>query len=159
MPTRVSTNMARKLTALAAEAPLVLIDLLHPQLTPNIYVVVDNAEVTSGGQLYQPIPLEFTWVSDNDKDPPSASITIDNADEVLTPWLEVSGGGRGATVVVKITTRDDPNTIDLSRSLELSDVKEENGKVTGRLGFNDLINKKLVAAIFNRVNAPGLYTQ
>jgi hypothetical protein len=140
----------------AGELPLVLLEINHSVLSEPIRVVNDQLEITSNGNLYVAYPFAISLPDDAER-LPKATLTIDNIGRELTTWLEASGGGRGATCTIRLVMRAAPDVIEYEITMELTNLAIDWQKVTGQLGFEDLLNRPAVQLQIRQDTAPGLF--
>lgn len=141
----------------ASEWPLWLVEISHPDLTQPARVVRDNLDLTHQGNLFVAGAFELTPPDDLAAGSPRAQLSIDNVGKELMQWLELSNGGRGASVRLLQVLRSDPNTVQFEVTMELSHVTATSLVVTGSLGFDELLNISAVGLTYNLQTAPGLF--
>lgn len=141
----------------SGELPLVLLEVNHPGLSEPIRVVGDTEDITCNGNLYVAFPFQISLPDDFDGRLPKATLTIDNVGRELTTWLEASGGGRGATCTIRLVMRAAPNVIEYEIKMDLTNLSIDWLKVSGSLGFEDLLNRPAVQWQIRQDTAPGLF--
>lgn len=141
----------------AAEAPLLMIEIAHPQLTQPIRVVNDTQDLTSNGNLFVALAFRATLPDDKDKQLPRARLAVDNVGRDLVGWLELSGGGEGATCRMMQVLRSNPNLIEWEVTLDLNNVSIDWVEVGGDLGFTDILNRPGTVITYRPDVCPGLY--
>lgn len=153
------SNRFRETTARtgAPEAPLMLLEINHADLIDPIRVVNDTDDITSNGELFTAVSFRTTLPDDLDQGNPRAGLAVENVGRELTQWLELSGGGQGATVRMMQVLRSDPDVIEWEVTLDLNAVRQTMPEVTGQLGFDDLLNLPGIALTYRPDVAPGLF--
>ena len=93
----------------ATEAPLILLEISHPQLTQPVRVVNDTQDLLSNGNTYVGFPFRCVLPDDFENQLPKARLAIDNVSRDLMYWIETTGGGQGSTATfnqIWIATHD-----------------------------------------------------
>jgi len=141
----------------APELPVWLLEIDHPDLAVPVRVVNDNEDLTALGEDW--IALAFRLVPPDDKSAgkPRASLAVDNVGRELMPWLELSGGGRGATCRLIHLRRSAPNTIEYETTMALTNISAKNNQVRADLSYDELLDMPLVTKTYNLQTAPGLF--
>jgi len=141
----------------AEEAPLVLLEIIHPQLDSPIRVVNDTQNITSNGHEYIAYPFRATLPDDYENKLPKALLSIDNIGRELMLWLETSGGGLGSTGTFRQVMRSRPDQVEWSITMSLFNVSATNLEVTAELGFENLFSKPAVLVSYRPDTSPGLF--
>lgn len=141
----------------ATELPLMLVEINHDDLAAPVRVVDDTDNITHNGNLYVAMRFSVKPPDDLSQGAPRASLAVDNVGRELMPWLELSGGGRGATATLRQVMRSTPNTVEWEITMDLSNLVANAATVVGTLGFDDLLNLPALPVRYTLENAPGLY--
>lgn len=141
----------------AKEAPLLLLEINHVDLTTPIRVVNDNQDLVHNGNTFTAMAFRATLPDDLEQGNPRATLAVDNVGRELTQWLELSGGGRGATVRMVQVLRSVPNTVEWDVTLDLADVQVNLLEVSGSLGFEDILNLPGIPLTYRPDVAPGIF--
>ena len=146
----------------AAELPRVLLEITHSALTVPIRVVNDNQDLVSNGDTFIALGFDIVLPDETDRQLPRATIEVDNVGKgpdgnSLADWLEQSTGGQGAQIRIMQVLRSAPDTIEWDITLDLSNVRLKFLKVTGDLGFEDILNRPGIPLTFRPETAPGLF--
>lgn len=141
----------------AKEVPLLLLEINHVDLTTPIRVVNDNQDLVHNGNTFTAMAFRATLPDDLEQGNPRATLAVDNVGRELVGWLELSGGGRGATVRMIQVLRSAPNTIEWEVTLDLNDVQINLLEVTGTLGFEDILNLPGIPLTYRPDVAPGIF--
>lgn len=158
MPRNYSRSFQEKVNSTSAnEAPLLLLEISHVDLVTPIRVVNDNQDLAHNGNTFVAMAFRITPPDDMQDGQSRAAIAVDNVGRELTQWLEMSGGGQGATVRIIQVLRSAPNTIEWEVTMDLADVRINQREVTGTLTFDDILNLPAVALVYRPDVAPGIY--
>jgi hypothetical protein len=158
MPRVYSSEFKSTLAEVSApEAPLVLLQIDHPELAQPVRVVNDTEDLTSNGNLYVAIPFRCTLPDDFENQLPKARLSVDNVGKDLMYWIETSGGGNGSLVTMSQVMRSRPDQIEWSITMNLFNVSCNMTEVSGELGYENLFAKKAIALQYRPNNSPGLF--
>jgi len=157
MARSLSASAKRKMNATGGEAPVLLLEIDHPDLPGPVRVVKDNEDLTSTGNLFVAMAFDITPPDDLSTGLPRATLRVDNIGRELTQWLNVSGGGKGATARMMYVMRDAPDLIEWETTLELSNVTQTPASVDGQLGYTDILNLPGTVQTYRPETAPGLF--
>lgn len=141
----------------APEAPLVLLEIDHPDLTDPVRVVNDTQDLTSNGNLFVACPFRCTLPDDFENQLPRATLSVDNIGRDLVYWIETSAGGEGSTVRFMQVMRSRPNLVEWEITMSLTNVVVNMLEVSGQLGFENLFNRPAVHLAYRPENSPGLF--
>jgi len=141
----------------AAEAPLIALEITHPDLVTPIRVVNDNQDLVHLTETFVAMAFRIDLPTDEDRGLPQARLAVDNVGREMMQWLEASDGGAGAKVRIIQLLRSAPDTVEWEITMDLSNVKATMLEVTGRLGFEDLLNRPGVTLTYRPDTAPGLF--
>ena len=152
-----SAAARRKLAATSGEAPLTLLEISHPDLGAPIRVVADTQDLVHLGDVFVALAFDIELPDEMAHQAPRASLAVDNVGRAMTDWIEASNGGEGATVRIMQVMRDDPDVVEWEAALDLSNVSMTRQRITGSLGFEDLLNRPGVLMRYDPRTAPGLF--
>lgn len=141
----------------ATEAPLLLLEIAHADLAQPIRVVNDNQDLLRDGHTFTAMAFRATMPDDSEERLPRAALSIDNVGRELTQWLELSGGGQGATVRMIQVLRSVPDLIEWEVTLDINDVRIDMLEVSGSLGFDDILNLPAIPLTYRPDVAPGIF--
>ena len=141
----------------APEAPLILLEITHPDLALPVRVVNDTQDVTSNGDLYVAVPFRCELPDDLENQQPKARLAIDNVGRDLVYWLEISGGGEGSSVHVMQIMRSTPDVVEWEITMQLANVRITQAEVSGELNFENLFGRPAVAVQYRPDTAPGVF--
>lgn len=153
-----SSSARQNLLATSADEPfLVLLEITHADLAVPVRVVNDTQNFISNSVEFIGCPFDVTLPDDVSGQVPQAQLQIDNIGRDLTQWLEYSRGGQGAICRIMQVMRSDPNVIEFDMTLDLTNMVITNEKVTGVLGFQNMLNRTGTIPTFTPQTAPGLW--
>lgn len=141
----------------APELPLILLEIRHPLLAEPMRFVNDVQDLVSNGENYVAAKFVFTWPDDLDKQTPRAQLQIGNVRGDVGAFFERTHGGRGATVTALQVMRSEPDFIEDSYTLDLTNFSVGTTMASGQLGYDDVLNKPGTAVTYRPETAPGLF--
>lgn len=139
------------------EAPLILLQIDHPELTTPVRVVNDTQDITSNGNLFIAFPFACTLPDDFENQLPRARIIIGNAGRDLMGFIESTDGAIGSTAKFQQVMRSRPNQVEFEITMSLFNVVATNLEVTAELGFDNLFAKPAVSVSYRPENSIGLF--
>lgn len=141
----------------ATEAPLILLEIDHPDLGQPVLVVNDTQDLFSNNKNYVGFPFRCVLPDDFENQLPKARITIDNVGKDLMYWIETTGGGQGSTATFKQVLRSNPDLIEWSITMSLFNVNITMSDISAELGFENLFGKPAITFKYRPDNSPGLF--
>lgn len=141
----------------ATEAPLILLEISHPQLTQPVRVVNDTQDLLSNGNTYVGFPFRCVLPDDFENQLPKARLAIDNVSRDLMYWIETTGGGQGSTATFKQVMRSNPDLIEWSIQMSLFNVNVTMQEISAELGFENLFGKPAISLRYTPTTSPGLW--
>lgn len=141
----------------ASEAPLILIEINHEELTQPVRVVNDMQDVTSNGNIYVAYPFTCILPDDYENQLPKARLVIDNIGRDLMFWIETTGGGQNSTCTFRQILRSNPNLVEWEITMSLFNVQVTMESVSAELGFENLFNKPAITRRYRPDTAPGIF--
>lgn len=158
MPKTKSAAYIRQSQALSSgEAPVVLIEISHALLAEPIRLVNDNADLLSNGHNYVAASFTLVWPDDQDKQTPRAQVSIGNVRGEVGAFFERTHGGRGALFTLLQVLRSTPDTIEEKMILDLGNIEQGVGVVSGTLGYDEILNRVGTPYTYRPETAPGLF--
>ncbi len=91
---------------LTRTSDLFALKVTHPDISAPIRVVADNQDITIDGDNFTALAFRAVPPNFQEGETPRAVLEIDNVGRELTQWIELTGGGRGATMEVMQIHRD-----------------------------------------------------
>lgn len=155
--TSYTSHFKERTGSTSGEEPVYLLEITHPDLAVPVRIARDNQDVVSGGVTFTAMAFEIQLPDDVDKQLPRAPIQIDNVGRELVQWLEASNGGQGAQVRVMQVMRDTPDVIEYDITMDLLNVHQNAAFVTGELGYEDVLNRAGMIAMYRPDNTPGMF--
>lgn len=157
MRSTITEALRRELNATSGTAPLLLLEISHPDLPAPIRVVRDTLDVTHDGEVFTAMAFDARIPDDLEGQNPRAELVMDNVGREVSAWIEASGGGQGATVRMIVIRRDDPDVIEWEVTLDLSNTFMNQSVIRGSLGFDNLLAQPGVTITYRPEVAPGLF--
>lgn len=157
MARSLSQALQREINSASGTAPVLLLEIHHADLPVPIRVCQDTLSLTSNGELYQALAFDCLLPEDLEGQLPAATLAIDNIGREISDWIEISGGGQGATARLMLVRRDDPDVIEWEVTMDLTNTRMTTAQITGRLGFDNLLAQPGCALTYRPDVAPGLY--
>ena len=154
MPKQLSTTLQRTVNAVNSREPVVvLLEIDHPDLVVPARVANYSDNIVSNGNTFIALSFRFSLPSDLEQGLPSAQISMDNVGRPpegnsIAEWLELAGGGKGATVRMMGVLPSDPDTLEFDMTLSLSNVT---------VNIMDILNMPAVTYTYRPDSAPGLW--
>lgn len=140
----------------SSDVAVVLLEISHPDMPSPARVVRDTQDLVSGGNVFVATGFDFTFPDDGSS-APRASLVVDNVGRELMSWIEASRGGRGAEVRLMVVLRTTPDVIEADFRLGLERIVVDQWKVSGELGYGNLLDLPAVAVRYDPSTAPGLF--
>lgn len=141
----------------APEAPYILIDINHPDLTQTIRIINDTQDLTSNGNVYIAAPFRCVLPDDYENQLPKARLAVDNIGRELMFWIETTAGGNGSTVRFMQVMRSRPDQIEWEITMSLYNVQVTMKEVSAELGFENLFAKPAINVQYRPTTSPGLF--
>ena len=157
MPRTYSSNFKEKTGSTSGEEPVHLIEITHAQLAQPVRLCNDTQDLTSNGNTFTALPFRIALPDDFARKSPEARLSIDNVGRELTQWLDGSNGGRGARVRIMQVMRNAPNVLELDITCDLLDVRQNVLEVSGRLGYENILDIPALPETYRPENTPGLF--
>lgn len=141
----------------ADEALLILLEIDHPFISDTIRLVSDNQDLISNGENYIKTSFRITRQSDVQGELPRIQLTVPNIGRELVRWIDTSGGGKGASMTVKLVRRSSPNLIEESIKLDITSTTIDSQSVVFNLVVQNNLNKRATRFVFDKVKSPGIF--
>ncbi len=151
-PTESGYEIHRRASA-PRDVLLTAIELNHPLLPTPARAIRDTASHTIEGNEYAPVYFEVKWADQVEGESPRVEVVVDNVGEALTQWVDISRGGRGATMRLMHVLNDVvqwDQTVDVIRARTADVVRIE-------LGWDILLDGPAVTWRYDMDTAPGLF--
>lgn len=158
MPRSLTDNLKANLIRTVGTEPVDLIEIYSEQIyTDRILLTNCSREIVSNGKTYAPYPFSLTIQNDRSNETPTASLEFDNVSRGLTRWLEQLQGAPKAKLLHYKIQESDPDTLELNVLYDLKNITVNRSKISGRLGFDETINKIGNPVQYRKINSPGLF--
>lgn len=141
----------------ASDIQLICLEIDHPDLTEPVRVVNDKEDIVSNGNTFIACAFNITLPQQPQGGLPTGQLTVDNVGRELMQWLEISNGGRGATVTFYIIRKGDPDTVEMSMTLYFTSICATQLTIQGDLSLDDIFNRQAIPLIYRPSVAPGLF--
>ena len=141
----------------SSDVVLVLLEITHPDMPAPARGVRDTQDLVSNGNVFVATGFDFTFPDDKGSAAPRAELVVDNIGRELMSWIEASKGGRGAEVRLMIVLRETPDVIEADYRLGLERIVVDQWKISGELGYGNLLDLPAVAVRYDPSTAPGLF--
>ena len=136
---------------------LVLLELTAPSFAETLRIVNDTQNWTINGLEYIGFPFGFKAPDDVSGQVPRAQLVIDNVGRSITEDLESLQPGELVTAKVMITDRADPNTIERTLYLPMTQVSVNSRQVSAQCGMDFLTRQQAVLLRANPFTLPGIF--
>ena len=158
MARNLSNQGKRNINATSPDEPLIeLIEITHVGLAIPARFANDTADISVEGNTYHACRFELSLPDDQDKQVPSAKLSVDNIGRELTQWLEVSQGGAGAKCRLIMVLRSSPSNLEFDMTMDLTGLSITNFRVNGDLGFKNTLMQSAVTMRFDPTTTPGVF--
>lgn len=157
MPTSHTDHFKKRTGASSGEEPVVLLEITHPELLAPARLANDTQDLVSGGEIFTACGFETHLPDDQAGAMPRVPIAIDNVGGELVSWLDASKGGRGAQVRMLQVMRDTPNVVEQEFTLELLNSRQDMLRISGELGYENVLDQPALQATYTPETAPGLF--
>lgn len=141
----------------APEAPYILLEIDHPELTDPIRIINDTQDLTSNGDLYIGCPFRCVLPDDFENQLPKARLSVDNIGRELMFWIETTAGGNGSSVRFMQIMRSRPDQIEWEITMSLYNVQVTMQEISAELGFENLFSKPAINVQYRPTTTPGLF--
>lgn len=153
-----STFIERRQRITDTAGTLMLLAISAPSFPDTLRIVNDTKNWTSGGLEYIGLPFGFKLPDDVSGQTPRAQLVIDNVGRGMTEDLERLAPGELVTATLLITDRADPNVIEASYYLPMTQVSVNSQTATAQCGVDFLMRQQAVQLRANPFTLPGIFT-
>ncbi|WP_140725466.1 MULTISPECIES: DUF1833 family protein [Gammaproteobacteria] len=153
-----STFIERRQRVSDEAGALVLAELSAPSFAEVLRIVNDTRNWTSRGLEFVGIPFGFKLPDDVSGQTPRTQLVIDNIGRSITEDLERLKPGEIVTVKLMITDRADPDTIEETLYLPMTQVTVTTKTASAQCGVDYLMRQQAVQLRANRFTLPGIFT-
>lgn len=138
-----------------AEAWLILLIIDHITLAQPIRVVDNNADITSGGNLFVAWDFNLILPGEDPDNPDTARLSIGNIDPLIIRTLRQISGPPSITIRVVLSSTPDVVEVEFA-GLVLRNASYDAGTITGDLAFEEILTEP-VATTLTPAMFPGMY--
>lgn len=136
---------------------LLLLELSAPSFVEVLRIVNDTTDWVSQGKVYTGFPFGFTLPDDVGGQAPRAQLVLDNVGRSITEDLERLQPGELVIARLMITDRADPNVIEASYDLPMTQVVVNTRTASAQLGVDFLMRQQAVTLRANPFTLPGIF--
>lgn len=138
------------------EVFLTLLTLSHEDLAATIYLVDNTENITSNGIVFTAFPFRFTLPMNDPKQPPRATIEIDNIDRQIVTAIRMIQ--EPPTVSLEIIRAVAPDVIEVSLTdFVMTDVRYNALTVSGTLSYENFLQEPYPGDDFVPSTFPGIF--
>lgn len=138
------------------EVYLVILEIDHPDLGVPLRFVNNDADVTSGGNVYTAMPFVPILPDDREEKEPSAEVRIDNVSREIMD--EVRSIVSPFAMTMSVILHSSPSTIEWGPlEFETRGVTYNAQSITFRLGYSAFTREPFPYIVFDTVNFPGMF--
>lgn len=139
------------------EAPIVLLTLSHPALSPALRFTSDAVATVSRGETYHPYPFRIVPPRQGGEEPQRATLAIDNVDRAITAAVRALSGDP-LRVKAELVLGSSVGTVEaVLFDLDLTSVRIDLMTVTGELADDDPRRDPCPVGRMGPSTCPGLY--
>ena len=139
-----------------AEVFVTLVEFDHDDLPSPIRFTNNSEPVTSGGDVYSPLPFDISLPQDDPDTPPRAQMRIDGVTQELTSALRTIQTAPDVTISVVLASQ--PDTVEATWSaFKLRNIRYSASTVEGELVVESFINETYPSGRMTPSTFPGLF--
>ena len=152
---------ARDARSLSGQAQVFAIEAHHSGLAAPIRIVADNKEHTVAGETYIPCAFSAVPPQSVDGEVRQAHLRIDNVGEKMMTWVNVSRGGRGASVrvmsLIAAVPGETESTIDYEFEMDVGVAEVTNEQISITLTDEPTVGRPAITLRHDPLASPGLF--
>ena len=152
-----STFLERRQRGTDATGTLLFLEVSAPSFAETLRIVNDTQDWTSNGVLYIGVPFGFKLPDDVSGQAPRAVLTLDNIGRGITDDLESLQPYDVVRAKLMISDRADPNVIERTYILPITQVSVNTRTATASCGYDALMRQQAVRLRYNPFTAPGAF--
>jgi len=138
------------------EVFLVLLTILHPDLTTPFRFVNNNENIDSNGETFNRYPFEISLPEDSASRIPRAELTIDNVDRQIVQTIRSLSSA--PTVQIDVIRAAAPDVLEATFvDFVFRDIGYDFLTVSGSLTLENILAEPYPAGIFSPADFPGLF--
>ncbi|HEL2957642.1 DUF1833 family protein [Stenotrophomonas geniculata] len=136
---------------------LLFLEVSAPSFVETLRIVNDTRNWVSNGVEYVGVPFGFKLPNDVSGQTARAVLTLDNVGRGITEDLERLQHDDVVMAVLKISDRADPNVIERTYQLPMTQVLVNTRTATAQCGYDAIMRQQAVRLRYNAFSAPGLF--
>ena len=152
---------ARDARSLSGRAQVFAIEAHHSGLAAPIRIVADNKGHTVAGETYIPCAFSAVPPQSVDGEVRQAHLRIDNVGEKMMTWVNVSLGGRGASVrvmsLIAAVPGESESTIDYEFEMDVGVAEVTNEQISITLTDEPTVGRPAITLRHDPLASPGLF--
>ena len=152
---------ARDARSLSGRAQVFAIEAHHSGLAAPIRIVADNKEHIVAGESYIPCAFSAVPPQSVDGEVRQAHLRIDNVGEKMMTWVNVSRGGRGASVrvmsLIAAVPGETESTIDYEFEMDVGVAEVTNEQISITLTDEPTVGRPAITLRHDPLASPGLF--
>ena len=152
---------ARDARSLSGRAQVFAIEAHHSGLAAPIRIVADNREHIVAGETYIPCAFSAVPPQSVDGEVRQAHLRIDNVGEKMMTWVNVSRGGRGASVrvmsLIAAVPGESESTIDYEFEMDVGVAEVTNEQISITLTDEPTVGRPAITLRHDPLVSPGLF--
>ena len=153
---------ARDARSLSGRAQVFALEAHHSGLAAPIRIVADNKEHTVAGETYIPCAFSAVPPQSVDGEVRQAHLRIDNVGEKMMTWVNVSRGGRGASVrvmsLIAAVPGETESTIDYEFEMDVGVAEVTNEQISITLTDEPTVGRPAITLRHDPLVSPGLFS-
>jgi len=136
---------------------LLFLEVTAPSFVETLRIVNDTRNWVSNGVEYIGVPFGFKLPNDVSGQTARAVLTLDNIGRGITEDLERLQHDDVVMMMLKISDRADPNVIERTYQLPMTQVSVNTRTATAQCGYDAIMRQQAVRLRYNPFSAPGLF--
>ena len=153
---------ARDARSLSGRAQVFALEAHHSGLAAPIRIVADNKEHTVAGETFIPCAFSAVPPQSVDGEVRQAHLRIDNVGEKMMTWVNVSRGGRGASVrvmsLIAAVPGETESTIDYEFEMDVGVAEVTNEQISITLTDEPTVGRPAITLRHDPLVSPGLFS-
>lgn len=136
---------------------LVFLELSSPSMGAPLLLVNDTQNWVSNGVEYVGFPFDIKLPDDTAGTASRAQLVVDNVGRAITQDLEGLAPGEIIMAKISISDRSDPNVIERTWYMPMSNVSVNPSQAVAQVGVDYLTRQRAVRKVFNPFTSPGIF--
>ena len=162
-PQDASRRWQEAVRAVGPAGPIITcLEITHPDVPGPVRAANDTQARVVGGETYHPLRFEPRFADSVEGRVPQAEIRMDNVGQILTQWIDLSGGGSGAQcrvfqVAVSLGEPAGEDAVEWEMTFDVIGIRYDQESVIATLGFNPVLVRPAVQIRHDPATSPGLF--